>query len=257
MVKNGCELTVRPGAPALNRKYYNLNIISLCLQCKLLKEYNLLRYFGGIMLKALNLSYKYNYRKIFSDISFTLYEGELMLLCGENGSGKTTLIRVLSGLESPDAGMTYWLGNKLLSSDDYNGSAAYLGHKNSLYIELSVLDNLELSALIMSEDLSGSKIKFCLEMFRLNELSSALVKELSAGQQRRLAFACLYIKGVKLWFLDEPFVCLDTVNQKLIENMIENHIADGGIVVMTCHRKLDLSVPNIKYLELGGRVLNV
>ena len=72
---------------------------------------------------------------------------------------------------------------------------------------------------------------------------------LSAGQQRRLALARLVVSQRPVWLLDEPTAALDADGQSLLEGLIAEHLAAGGLAVIATHDAMD--VPDLQVLQLG------
>ena len=77
---------------------------------------------------------------------------------------------------------------------------------------------------------------------------------LSAGQQRRVALARLYLEGPPLWILDEPFTALDKQAVAQLEGHLARHCQQGGLVVLTTHHTLSVKPAGYRELDLGLRV---
>ena len=124
------------------------------------------------LVKAQNLSYKINDKKLFQGISFELLKGKALHIQGENGSGKTTLLRMVCGLTKPTK------GNLITQTDK---EVCFIGHKNAIKQYLNVEDNLVLMNLGNHEDLQ----KY-LSVFDLDRSLDINVGNLSFGQQKKL-----------------------------------------------------------------------
>ena len=74
---------------------------------------------------------------------------------------------------------------------------------------------------------------------------------LSAGQQRRVALARLYLPGPPLWILDEPFVALDSAAVDWLAGIISGHLQRGGLAVMTTHQLVDIPAGTVRELRLS------
>jgi len=83
----------------------------------------------------------------------------------------------------------------------------------------------------------------------LSGYEDLLTHGLSAGQQRRVALARLFLEDKPLWILDEPFTAIDKEGVSELEQVVINHAQAGGLVILTTHH--DLRVP-VKTLMLGG-----
>ena len=75
---------------------------------------------------------------------------------------------------------------------------------------------------------------------------------LSQGQKRRVALARLLIDDSPLWILDEPFTALDVAAVEMLQQVIADRVADGGMVVLTTHQEVGLTSGQVKHIRLGG-----
>ena len=96
------------------------------------------------LLQGLDLACIRDDRSLFSELSFVLGAGEVLLLEGENGSGKTSLLRILCGFREPDAGQVSWCGGAI-STSAYRANMAFVGHLDGVKKELTVLENLRVA----------------------------------------------------------------------------------------------------------------
>jgi heme exporter protein A len=191
------------------------------------------------MLSAENLSCIRDDRILFVNLDFTVNPSQVLLLEGNNGSGKTSLLRIICGFREPDTGTVMWRGEEIPQSQYYS-DMAYVGHMDGIKKELTVLENLRLSlALSLPGKLS---IQQTLAKVKLSGYEDTLIQALSAGQKRRLSLARLLVTHNVLWILDEPFTSLDKQGIELVEALMAEHCADGGMIVMTSHHDVNLSV---------------
>jgi heme exporter protein A len=183
------------------------------------------------ILAAQQLSCEKQDRILFQDIDFSISSGELVLLTGENGAGKTSLLRILVGLSSPNTGHVSINGH--IIKKDINIATAnivYIGHKLGLSGLLSPVENLQFYMdLIGAPCHDTNEIFDVLSLLGLDGLEDLPLKHLSAGQQRRVALAKLWLnKSANLWVLDEPFTALDVATVSLLERHIENFLKQGA-----------------------------
>ncbi len=185
-------------------------------------------------------------RVLFEQLAFELVSGQVLLLEGKNGSGKTSLLRILCGFREPDAGAIRWCGDIIKDSQFY-AQMAYVGHLDGIKKELTVLENLKMSLALGS---SGRySINGALTKVHLSGYDDVLVQALSAGQKRRLSLARLLITENVLWILDEPFTSLDRQGIALIETLMSEHCANGGMIVLTSHH--DIALHNVDVLRIN------
>ena len=169
-------------------------------------------------------------RVLFSDVSFSLSQGELIWIQGDNGVGKTTLIRLAAGLARPAQGSVHWTYNELLCKAA--DIVAYQSHANATKKQLSVTEDLTFWSRLSRSQLS---IPAILERIGLTGQARLRCHGLSAGQKRRLAIARLLISEKPVWLMDEPAAAMDVAGQTLIENVINTHIDRGGSVLTASH----------------------
>ncbi|MDA1342932.1 MAG: cytochrome c biogenesis heme-transporting ATPase CcmA [Methyloglobulus sp.] len=187
-------------------------------------------------------------RELFANLCFAVQRGQVLLLEGQNGSGKTSLLRIICGFREPDTGAVSWCGEEIPQSQYYS-DMAYVGHLDGIKKELTVLENLRLSlALGQPGKLS---IQQALEKVQLVGYDDTLIQALSAGQKRRLSLARLLITHNVLWILDEPFTSLDKQGITLVESLMAEHCANGGMMVMTSHHDVNLQGVDVQRIRLS------
>jgi len=200
------------------------------------------------LLKGTDLSCIRDDRVLFEGLAFELVSKQVLLLEGKNGSGKTSLLRILCGFREPDAGQVFWCG-EAINDSQYYADMAYVGHLDGVKKELTVLENLKVS-LALSR-LGQYSIEQALTKVHLDGYDDALVQALSAGQKRRLSLARLLITKNIVWILDEPFTSLDKQGIALIETLMSEHCASGGMIVLTSHHDIDLHGINVQRINLS------
>ncbi|CDZ59688.1 Cytochrome c biogenesis ATP-binding export protein CcmA [Neorhizobium galegae bv. orientalis] len=207
---------------------------------------------SGMRLSAENLSARRGEDLIFTDISFDLGAGESLVLTGRNGSGKSTLLRVVAGLLRPETGRVTWTAESAESGMRAAEACHYLGHRNAMKAELSVFENLSFwkDFLGDAEDGKGISPGEAAEAVGLGGIVHLPFGYLSAGQQRRMAFAKLLVAYRPVWILDEPTAALDVNAESVFTGLIKLHLATGGIVLAATHQPLGLE--NARELQMTG-----
>ncbi|MEP1740373.1 MAG: cytochrome c biogenesis heme-transporting ATPase CcmA [Kangiellaceae bacterium] len=207
------------------------------------------------LLKIENLAVFRSDLPLFETIDFQLISGEALQISGTNGSGKTSLLRCLCGLSSRYSGSIYWNG-KLISSNthDIHKQILYLGHALGLKPRLTVNQNLSFYQQLRF-DADQPNIHRALKALKIENYLDEQVANLSAGQKRRVALARIISEPVKLWILDEPMVALDTDGQAWLEEVCNQHLSKGGLIILTSHQPLK-GIDNLTSLTLQPADLN-
>jgi len=193
-------------------------------------------------------------RRLYRDLSFSLQDGEILYLRGHNGSGKTTLLRTLSGLMLPTAGDILWNNENITEQkDEYANDLLYIGHKNGVKGDLTCLENLHFSCALDEIELNREMGVSALVKMGLRGYEDLPSHVLSQGQTRRVALARLLLSRHKLWILDEPFTALDVAAVDLLQQVIRDHVATGGMVMLTTHQEVALTSGSVKEVQLGWK----
>ena len=203
------------------------------------------------MLEVQSLECVRDDRLLFSDLSFSVAEAEVLQIEGSNGCGKTSLLRIICGLRLAEAGQVFWRGEMIQANrEDYYASMVYIGHLPCIKAELTVLENVR--ALLDTRSLSVTDvvIETALEKVGLASYEDVPGKALSSGQRRRILLAFVELARAKLWILDEPLTALDVQGVALMESMIVEHRAAGGSVIFTTHHGMQLDC-EMSSVQLG------
>ena len=199
------------------------------------------------MLEARELLCERDERTLFSGLSFTLNAGEWVQITGINGAGKTTLLRLLTGLSRPDAGEVLWQGQPLHQvRDSYHQNLLWIGHQPGIKTRLTALENLH----FYHRDGDTAQCLEALAQAGLAGFEDIPVNQLSAGQQRRVALARLWLTRATLWILDEPFTAIDVNGVDRLTQRMAPHTEQGGIVLLTTHQPLNVAESKIRRISL-------
>ena len=206
---------------------------------------------AGTHFEARDLELWRGERQLFAGISFTLPAGELLHIVGPNGCGKTSLLRVLCGLTLPETGAVFWEGrNVLRNRADFHAALCYIGHRESLKADLTAEENLVFQ-LGLHASLSQADIHGALERVGLTRARAVPARSLSAGQKRRVSLARALASGGRLWVLDEPYTNLDVAGRALVDGMMADHLAHGGLILLVAHQAHGVASGVTRRLELG------
>jgi ABC-type multidrug transport system ATPase subunit len=167
------------------------------------------------MIEIKNISKSYNTTKALVDISLNIEKGKLFGLIGPDGAGKSTLFRILTTLLIPEKGTATMMGFDTVK--DYKKIRKIVGYmpgKFSLYMDLSVQENLEFFANVFNTTIEANydmikEIYVMLEPFKNRRAS-----DLSGGMKQKLALCCALIHKPEILLLDEPTFGVDPVSRK-------------------------------------------
>lgn len=193
-----------------------------------------------------NLACTRGSRQLFGGLSLTVKPGELLRVRGANGAGKTSLLRMLCGLLLPTSGQVLWHGKPLSAQRDRLGQdLMYLGHAAALKDELSPLENLFDACALGGHIPTLTAALAALEGAGLRSHARTPARRLSQGQRRRSALARLALsQNAPLWILDEPFNALDIAANAWLTGLIEGHLKNAGMVVLTSHQDMPIAAAN-------------
>jgi heme exporter protein A len=185
---------------------------------------------------------------LFEAVSFALTAGDIVQLEGANGIGKSSLLRCIGGLSSRWRGEMLWRGAPIARRrSEFAAATIYLGHALGLKAALSARENLQWWASLRGID-APAAIDAALERVGLLGYEDSPCYQLSAGQQRRVGLARLFLTDAGLWILDEPFTAIDRRGVAELERWIAAHAAAGGAVLLTSHQPL--SLPQLRVIAL-------
>lgn len=202
------------------------------------------------ILEVCDLTCERGERTLFQKLSFSVEPGTLVRIAGSNGAGKTTLLRLMTGLMRPVEGEVRWNGVPVQkAAQDFWRDLCYIGHRNGVKDDLSVLENVMINANVASLPVTESAALDALDAVGLTDFTDVPAGQLSQGQRRRVALARLWLsRSVKLWVLDEPFTALDVRGVARLATLIGEHVKAGGIVMLVTHQ--EVPVEGVTYLVI-------
>ena len=180
-------------------------------------------------------------------ISFSIEQGELVVIVGPSGAGKTTVLNILGGMDTATSGKLYVDGKDITA---YN-SKQLTGYRRddigfvfqfyNLVPNLTALENVELALQISKDPLDAQAV---LEEVGLGERKNNFPAQLSGGEQQRVSIARALAKNPKLLLCDEPTGALDYNTGKSILKLLQNMCREKGMTVIIITHNLGV-VANI------------
>lgn len=205
------------------------------------------------MLSITKLMCERDDRVLFQSLDYRFPSGSITQLEGKNGAGKSTLLRILAGLYTSYAGKVLW-GDSLLSSSkiEFNSQMLFIGHRSAIKSTLTPLENLRF-LMGLQQSFTEEALFEALDKVGLFGYEEVLCRNLSAGQQRRVALARLYLTNASVWLLDEIFTAIDKEGVLQLESFLYQKARAGVTIILTTHHQLD--IPGLQTLNLGHYAL--
>jgi len=184
------------------------------------------------------LTKSYGDLKAVNNLSFDLYEGEILGLLGPNGSGKTTTINSILSLLKYDSGKIKVFGEEMTSeSYDIKRKIGVIFQDVAVFDELTVIENIDYFCGLYINDKKTRKnyVEEAIELVGLKDFKKFYPRQLSGGLLRRLNIACGISHKPSLIFLDEPTVAVDPQSRNNILEGIKKLNEKGATIVYTTH----------------------
>ena len=214
-----------------------------------------------IGLHVKNLGKRYRNKRVITDISLSLYKGEVVALLGPNGAGKTTTFYGIAGLVIPEEGSVLLNGKDVTFLPMYRRAKlgmGYLPQEASIFRGLSVQDNI-LSILELWEPSKSNqkqRLDALLQEFSISHLRTSSALSLSGGERRRVEIARCLASEPEYVLLDEPFAGIDPVAVGEIRDIVSTLKNRGIGVLITDHNVREtLKIVDRAYILNEGRLL--
>jgi ABC-type uncharacterized transport system ATPase subunit len=188
-------------------------------------------------------------------VSFEVSRGEVHALLGENGAGKSTLMNILYGLYRPDAGEIRLNGKPVSFSSARDAIQAGIGmvHQHFMLIPvMTVAENIVLGieprhGVLLDENGAEQRVRDLSEQFGLAVDPSALVSDITVGQEQRVEILKALYRGADLLILDEPTAVLTPQEAGELFEIIRSLQADGKSIIFISHKLNEV-------LEIADRI---
>ncbi|MFI3312264.1 MAG: ABC transporter ATP-binding protein [Eubacteriales bacterium] len=193
-------------------------------------------------------------------VDLTLYSGEIHALLGENGAGKSTLMNILTGIYTPDKGEIFHQGKQVRIKNPKTAVSMGIGmvHQHFKLIEtLTVAENIFLAAgrrcpAMLNRKRMEDEILKCSQTFNLAVDPSALVSQLSVGEQQRVEIVKQLFCGANLLILDEPTAVLTPLETEQLFGNLRKMTAMGKSVLFITHKLYEVTEYSNRITILRG-----
>ena len=208
------------------------------------------------VIEVSHLTKEYKNLKAIDDLSFNVYQGEILGLLGPNGCGKSTTINSILSLLKYQEGVIKVFGKEMKpDSYDLKAKIGVIFQEVAVFDELNVYDNINYFCGLYIRDKKQRKqyVDDAISLVGLNDFKKFLPKQLSGGLLRRLNIACGIAHKPKLIFLDEPTVAVDPQSRNHILDGIKKLRDQGATIVYTTHymEEVEILCDRIIILDKG------
>ena len=216
------------------------------------------------ILEMKNVVKYYGDTAVLNGISFSVFHGETKIIIGASGSGKSTILKLIMGLDKPDAGRIFVEGEDITKFNErqlvsVRQKIGMVFQESALFDSLSVRENVayRLYELGVDEDEIDAKVRQSLGFVGLEEAIDKMPAELSGGMKRRVALARALIGEPEIMLYDEPTAGLDPVTSKKINELIITLRDIKSVTgVFVTHRMRDAFTLATEYASNGGRQIS-
>jgi multiple sugar transport system ATP-binding protein len=170
------------------------------------------------------------------DLALTIRDGEFVVLLGPTGAGKTTTLRLVAGLEQPDAGKIVIGGRKVSGEPPAARDVAFVFQQYSLYPHLNVFDNiafpLRSPARRTPEPQVAAKVREIARLLQIEDKLDSRATHLSGGQMQRVAIGRALVRRPAIYLMDEPLSSLDAKLRADLRVELKHIQADLGATIL-------------------------
>ena len=183
------------------------------------------------------VSKRYGDEPVIDELSLSVREGEILTLLGPSGCGKTTTLRLIAGLDRPDAGTIR------LNGDPVSGDGTFVAPEQrgvgvvfqefALFPHLTAAENVAFGLKELSSEETDARVRELLDLVGLEAQADSYPDELSGGQQQRVALARSLAPEPAILLLDEPFSNLDVDLRVAMREEVRDIIKKAGVTAVS------------------------
>lgn len=213
-----------------------------------------------LRLDKIHKSYE-NGQPVLKEFSLNLERGQVVSLIGESGSGKSTLLRIVAGLENRNGGEVYLEGLRIVNPKEklvpgYD-EIQLVYQDYHLYPNSTVEENITRPLLLYDKNYKENRVKSILKLLGLEKFKDKLPRQLSGGQQQKVAIGKALSLEPQVLLLDEPFSSLDTIQRRELIAELRDMFATLEVTVLFVTHDLDdaLQMSNDLVLVQHGKLI--
>ena len=212
------------------------------------------------ILKADSINVYYGSIHAIKDVSFEVFDGEIVTLIGANGAGNSTTLNTVAGLLRSKTGSVTFMGEPIEKTAAFKIPAkglALVPEGRRVFLQMTVEENLEMGAYTQPNSTIAQSLADVYERFpRLRERRGQIAGTLSGGEQQMLAMGRALMSHPKLMMLDEPSMGLAPILVDQIFAIIQElHKSGTTILLVEQNAQAALSVANRGYVLENGRIV--
>ncbi|MDO4538987.1 MAG: ABC transporter ATP-binding protein [Coriobacteriales bacterium] len=211
-----------------------------------------------------HVSFSYDEHLALDDVSLSVNRGETVALVGPNGCGKSTILRLCVGLDTPTAGELRFCGQRVDQESMANASfAKRLRQRIGFVFQDSdvqlfcptVRDEISFGPRQMGlpEAEIQARTNDCLNLLGINDLADRAPYQLSGGEKKRVAVACVVSLAPDLLLLDEPTNALDEEGEARVINFLQRYVRAGHSVLFTTHHRDLVSALSARVVRMDAQ----
>ena len=211
---------------------------------------------------GLSKTYRGEAAPVVRDLSFALDAGRIMVLLGASGCGKTTILKLIAGLEAPDAGTVAIDGAPMEGLAPERRPVAMVFQKALLFNHMTVAQNVSFAPRVnrtMRKDVLARRTDEMLELVGLAGMGGKRATELSGGQEQRVSLARALMVAPKLLLLDEPLSALDAALRENMQAQIRAVRDATGVTMLVVTHDQQEAIALADYVAVmhGGEILQM
>lgn len=214
-------------------------------------------------LKLQNISKSFGDIQALQDMSLTVQDGEFFVLLGPTGAGKTTTLRVIAGLEAPEAGSVFFDDVSMTNVQPAERDVAFVFQQYSLYPNMTVYENLSFPLKSPLRNLSNNEIdtqvKSVAEILHISHLLDRKTARLSGGEMQRVSIGRAIVRSPRIYLMDEPLSNLDAkLREKLRVELEHIQKTQNSTTIFVTHDQVEALTMADRLAVLDeGKILQV